>query len=408
VAARTILDRRVSLPMLVLYGLGTMVGGGFYALAGKVAGSAGAHAPVAILVACGLALLSALSFAELSARHPWSAGEAFYVQEAFGRARLSTLVGWMVIATGVVSTATLANAIALFAESHVPLSRAAVVVIALLALGLVTAWGIGQSVLFAVAIAVVEVGGLGFVVAAKAGSYAQLPARFGELVPGLSASEWSGIGLGAFLIFYAFIGFEDMVNIAEEVRQPRRSLPIAILVALLLTGLLYFAVVLALVLSVPLEELAASETPLARAVADIHPAAVPAMNAVGALAGVNGALVQLVMSSRVVYGMSDRGLGPRGLAHLAPRTRTPLRATALVTALALALALWLPLVSLAKLTSGIILVVFALVNAALWRLKARAAPPAGSICVPRWVPVVGAGVSLLLLLHQLVAGRAGV
>jgi amino acid transporter len=223
---------------------------------------AGAHAPVAILVACGLALLSALSFTELSARHPLSAGEAFYVQEAFGHARLSTLVGWLVIATGVVSAATLANAIAVFAAGQIPLSGSTVVVVAVLGLGLVTAWGIGESVLLAVAITVVEVGGLGVVLAATAGSYAQLPARLGDLVPGLSAPEWSGIGLGAFLIFYTFIGFEDMVNIAEEVKQPRRSLPVDILLALALTGLLYFLVVLALVLSVPLEELAATGTPL--------------------------------------------------------------------------------------------------------------------------------------------------
>ncbi len=401
-----VLDRRVSLPMLVLYGLGTMVGGGFYALAGEVAGLSGAHAPVAILVAFGLALPSALSFAELSARHPRSAGAALYVQEAFGRAWVSTSVGWLVIATGVVSAATLANAIAVFAESHVPLSRSVVVGVAVLGLGLVVAWGIGQSVLFAVAITVVEVGGLGFVLAARGGSYAELPARLGELAPGLSASDWSGIGLGAFLIFYAFVGFEDMVNLAEEVKQPRRSLPIAIVLALALTGLLYFLVVLALVLSMPLEELAAAERPLTRAVEGVHPSAGPAMNAVGALAGVNGALVQLVMASRVIYGMSDQGLGPSWLARVAPRTRTPLRATALVTAITLALALFLPLVALAKLTSGIILVVFALVNGALWRLKAKSAPPPGAICVPRWLPIAGASASLLVLLHQLVAGGA--
>jgi amino acid transporter len=385
-----------------------MVGGGFYALVGKVAGLAGLLAPVAVLLAALVALLSACSFAELSSRYPFSAGEARYVEEAFGRAWLAVLVGWLVIATGVVSTATLANAIVLFVGDHWALPRGPAIAGVVLALGLLAAWGIAESVLAAIAITVIEVGGLVYVLGVLGGSYAELPGRLHELLPGASLAQWSAIILAAFLIFYAFIGFEDMVNVAEEVVEPRRVLPTGILLALGLTALLYLLVVVALVLAVPLESLAGSGTPLAVAVASRGPFPVAAMSAISTLAGVNGALVQVIMASRVAYGLSDRGLGPAWLARVARATRTPVPATAFVTLIVLALALWLPLVPLAKLTSAIILLVFAIVNLALWILKGRPtredATASGAVRFPRWLPLVGAISCLAILLLQLFAG----
>jgi len=398
------LRRAVSLPLLIAYGIGTIVGGGFYALVGKVAGSAGMHAPVAMLVAAAMAFVCALSFAELSSRYPVSAGESFYVKEAFRRSWLAVIVGWLVIATGVVSAATLSVAIVGFLQDfglHRELGLVAVVA----ALGLVAAWGIGQSVMLAVAITVIEVGGLVFLVVVCGDSYGQVFERAAELTPSLSALEWSGIGFGSFLVFYGYIGFEDLVNIAEEVKEPRRNLPRAILWCVAATLVLYFVVTLAAVLTLPPAELGQSHNPLADVAESQVPGSRFPMTMVSVLAGVNGALVQVIMAARVGYGMSDKGLGPRWLARVNAKTQTPVRATVVASVLVLALALWFPLVTLAQVTSSIILVVFALVSLALWVIKGRDPDPAGEgPRYPRWVGLLGFVLCVGFLLFRVLRG----
>ena len=353
------LQRSLSLPLITFYGLGTIVGGGFYALTGKVAGEAGMLAPWSFLAAAVIALFSAFSFAELSARFPVSGGEAYYVGEAFGLRWLSTLVGWMVIATGVVSAATLANAFAGFMLQFVNWPSWLIVTGMVLGLGLVTAWGIKESAWLALIITVVEVGGLVFVLLFAGDSLKTLPQRWPELLPSLAWQDFHGVFLGAYLAFYSFVGFEDMVNVAEEVERPERNLPIAILASVLLTGLIYVCVAVVIVLSVPVEQLVASESPLALALGDWSLAG-NTVTVIGMFAGLNGALVQVVMASRVAYGLAGQGQAPRWFATVHPKTHTPTVATAATTAVVLALALWLPLEELALITSTILLAVYLL------------------------------------------------
>ncbi len=181
--------------MITFYGLGTIIGGGFYALTGKVAGEAGMLAPLAFLAAAGIALLSAFSFAELSARFPVSAGEAYYVGQAFGRKWLSATVGWMVIATGVVSAATLASAFAIFVQrfAHAPdwLVSGGMVLL----MGLIAAWGINESAILALVVTVIEIGGLLLVLAVAGGSLSDVPDRWRQLTPGTSLDDWTGVFL---------------------------------------------------------------------------------------------------------------------------------------------------------------------------------------------------------------------
>jgi amino acid transporter len=394
------LKRSLSLPMLTFYGLGTIVGGGFYALSGKVAGAAGMLAPGAFLLASLIALFSALSFAELSARFPVSAGEAQYAWEAFQLRWLSCLVGWMVIATGIVSAATLADAFALLSQRFVMLPSALVVVAMVVALGLFTAWGISESAWLAVGITAIEVGGLLMVLTYGFGSLGEIPNRWSELIPSLAVADWIGLTLGAYLAFYSFVGFEDLVNVAEEVREPRRNLPLAIIWSLVISGGLYVCISLVLVLSATTEELQRSGSPLALVFKN-HPGGGDVITVIGMFAGINGALVQVVMASRVVYGLAKQGQAPSVFARVHPATRTPLEATGLITILVLALALWLPLESLAKITSGILLGVYTLVNLSLWRVKLRTPqPPAGSPCYPLWLPLAGSLICCLFLLVQ--------
>jgi amino acid transporter len=373
------LQRSLSLPLLTFYGLGTIVGGGFYALIGKVSLHAGIYAPLAFMTAAFVALFSAFSFAELSARFPKSAGESVYVREAFHRKYLSTAMGWMVILTGVVSAATLATAIAGFLNDLIGLNPTLSIFGIVLGLGLIAAWGIMESVITAIIITVIEVVGLLFVVFVARDHLMDLPQRLPEILPPLSLDVWKGILLGGFLAFYSFIGFEDMVNVAEEVKNPKRNLPIAILLALLLTTILYFFVTLAVVLSVPLQQLASW-----------GPVTQKSIGVISILAGVNGALVQIIMAARVAFGMAEGGLAPRWLSVIHPKTRTPLRSTGVMTVVVLILALWFPLVTLAKATSSIILVIFTLVNLALVVIKLRTPePPEGAPNYPLALPVIG-------------------
>lgn len=398
------LRRSISLPLLIAYGVGTMVGGGFYALLGRVAHHAGLQAPIAMVLAAGVAGVTAISFCELSSRWPYSAGESRYVHEAFGLTWLSIAVGWAVIATGVVSAATLTTATAGFIQDLTNISTTAGVILFVLLLTGIAVRGILESVWVAAVIMVIEVGGLIWVLASNASALSTLPEQLPEMVPDASWVEWSGILTAAFLSFYAFIGFEDMVNEAEEVRDPRRTLPRGILWALCVTTLLYLFVLVVCVLAVPVDDLARSRTPLSLLVSKQGEAARIAMTLISLLAGVNGALVQIVMASRVAYGMSDQGMGPRFLATVHPTFRTPIYATLLIGVVVLCLALWLPLELLAQITSGIMLANFTVVNASLIRLKITHPETSEETqTYPIAVPILGCLLCLLFVVVQLFA-----
>ncbi len=401
------LKRSLSLWLITFYGVGTILGAGIYVLIGKVAAAAGLYAPMAFLVAAVLAGLSAFSYAELSARFPKSAGEALYVQEGLGLRGLSILVGGLIILTGIVSAATIANGFVGYLHVFVAVPDWLAIALVVLGLGALAAWGISESVIAATVITLLEIGGLLFILFIAGDSLGQLPERLPELLPPLDAGIWQGILLGAALAFYAFIGFEDMVNVAEEVKDPQRNLPRAILLALGISTLLYLLVALTAVLAMPPQELAASRAP--RAAIYTHSTGESAMiiSLISLFAVVNGALIQIIMSSRVLYGMSRTGWLHAALGVVHPFTRTPLLATALVTLVVLALALWLPLETLARITSFIVLVVFSLINLSLLRIKRRDPRPAGIRTIPGWVPWAGFSASSAFVIYQLLIQLAG-
>lgn len=392
-----LLRRSLSLPLLVLYGLGTTVGAGIYALLGVVAGEAGLHTPVAFVLAAGLAAFSALSFGELSARFPRSAGEAVYVREGLGWPGLDVAVGLAVALAGTVSAATIANGFAGYLGVFVDWPRPVVLAGLAALLGAVAAWGIRQSAWIAAGMTLLEVGGLLLVIAVAHDAWGTLPARWPELVPAPDVAVWGGIASATFLAFYAFLGFEDMVNVAEEVVDVQRRMPQAIALTLGLTLLLYAALAVTCVLAVPPEVLAASEAPLALVYAHATGSAPAALGLVSIVAMVNGGLVQVILASRVLYGLADQGSLPTWIGRVSARTRTPVRATWAVAAVVAALSVAFPLATLARATSFVTLAVFTLVNASLWRIKRRAPAAPGTATLPAWVPAAGALVSLALL-----------
>jgi amino acid transporter len=391
----TALKRTITWPMLMLYGLGTILGAGIYVLVGEVANASGVFAPAAFLTAAIVAAFTGMSYAELSTRYPVSAGEVAYVEAAFGNRPLAAITGMCVILTGVVSAATIANGFVGYLAVFISVPESAAITLLVVTLGLLAAWGINESLRVAAVITLIEAAGLIIIVVLGLGDLGAIEQRLSEAIasdthPGFIA----GVLAGAHLAFYAYIGFEDMANVAEEVRDPAASMPRSIICALVAATVLYIAVAVVAVTSLSLDELRDSRAPLA-SILNVHGYSPGLISLIGLLAVVNGALVQIVMASRVVYGMAGRGLAPRAMGKVNEKTRTPLFATALVTASILAAALWLPLRTLAIGASTIALCLFMLVNAALIAVRHSKGPAAQWTC-PKWTPYAGFATCLAL------------
>lgn len=393
------LIRRLSLPLLVFYGIGTILGAGIYVLIGKVAGDAGMYTPIAFLFSAVLAGFSAFSYSELAARFPRSAGEAVYLEEAFAIRKLSILVGLMIVSVGIVSVATLAHGFAGYINVYVELPKPWVIIALVFFIGLVCAWGIGQSVIIASALTVIEIFGLLLILYVGRDAFSQLPLKFPEMMPGFEVSVWAGILTGSFIAFYAYLGFEDIVNVAEEAVQPGKTIPRAIIISLVVTTLFYVLVSVVSILSLPPEKLALSDAPLALLYEQKTGTSPAVITFISLVSIVNGALIQVIMASRVIYGMSQNKWLPEKLGRVSPKTHTPTLATWLVTGLILVFALALPILSLAKITSFITLIIFILINFSLVKVKSSQKDYAG-FSVPAWLPWVGGIITSLFLLQQ--------
>ena len=393
------LKRSLGLGLLTLYGLGTTIGAGIYVLVGAVVGAAGSLAPWSFLLAALLAGLAATSYAGLSRRYQKSAGEAHFVLMAFGRRWLSLLVGLLVVLTAVISAATIARGAAGYLSLFLALPPWALLAGAFVLLGGVALWGIRESATAAGLCTLVEVGGLVLVVGAGLVLIAGEPVDPAALVPTLDGAALDGILGGTLVAFFAFVGFEHMVNVAEEVKAPERTIPRAILLTLLITALLYGALAVVAVLAVPPAELAAAPAPLAL-IWERAGGVAWLLGAIGVFATVNGLLTMIILGARVLYGLAQQGSLPALLGRVHPTRRTPLPATLLVVVVALLAALWLPIATLAEATSLVTLLVFALVSAALLRIQAREGAPWRR----RLPPLLGLLATGGLLLYEL-AGR---
>ncbi len=399
---QTTLKRTLTLPMVVLYGLGTTIGAGIYALIGEIANVAGYYAPASFFIAALLAGFTAISFAELCGRYPRAAGAALYVKQAFASERLSTVIGLLVIAAGLVSAAALVNGFVGYAHQFISVDRVVAITIVTLLLAGIASWGIAESVTIASIITVIEIGGLMLVITVSGESLSSLPDRWPELIPSADMTSWGGIYFGAVLSFYAFIGFEDMVDVAEEVKDVKRNLPRAILLTLGFTTAIYMLLMVTAVLSLTPAELAASEAPLASIYEHHVGEKAVIISIVGMLAIINGALIQIIMAARVLYGMGSRGQLPSLFSHIYHRTRTPLIATLIASSLVLILALMGRLATLAEATSIIILIIFSIVNLALWRIKRQDPQPVDVKVFPAWIPIIGFFVSSAFVLGEVI------
>lgn len=407
---KTGLKRNLTLPLITFYGLGNILGAGIYALIGKVAGEAGYFAPFSFLLASIIASFSALSYAELSARFPVSAGEAVYLYEGFRLRWLSITVGLLIIGAGIMSSAAIVHGfvgyLKVMLEAYLPALQSSpselIITILLFVLAALAVWGIKESVAVASFLTVLEIAGLCLVVWV---GVEQMPVMEQSIkaIPEMRHSfSFVGIFAGAFLAFYAYLGFEDMVNVAEEVQDPQRNMPRAILLAVVISTLLYAAVAIVAVLLVDPVQLGRSEAPLAEVYTAATGQAPVIISMIGVFAVVNGALIQMIMASRLLYGMSVRGWLPKWFSKIHIPTRTPLNSTLVIALLILFFAIILPMVTLAEMTSFLILIVFALINLALIKIKQKQPRPEGVRVFSIWIPRLGMATATVFALLNLI------
>ncbi|MBC7436218.1 MAG: amino acid permease [Bdellovibrionales bacterium] len=385
---------------LTLYGLGSMLGSGIYGLIGQAAGQVGNAVWASFLVAMVAALLTALSYASLGSRYPRAGGAAFVTQKAYGMPLLSFVVGLAVVCSGLASVATQSQ---VFAQNLAVLAGFASFPVwaagagFLLVMAALVLRGIRESMWVNVVFTLVEAAGLLLVIAVGipywgAVDLLEIPDAPGGDVAALLVMQ------GAVLTFFAFIGFEDTLNVAEECRDPQRTIPIALVTAMVIGALIYVAVAVTAVSVVPWRELSKAPGPLTEVMARAAPAISPwVFTAITLFAVANTALVNYITSSRLVYGMAQQKLLPSALGRVHQRSRTPHLAALTLLAILLPLGLFGTVANLASASVLLLLVVFAVVNGALFILKGRDGEPAGRFEVPRWVPAAGTVICLLLV-----------
>lgn len=385
-AAKPGLRRSVTLGPLILYGLSDIIGAGIYVAIGQVVERAGTLAPFAFLLAGAAAGLTGLCYAALASRFPEAAGAAAYVKRVFRSRRLAQLVGGIVALSVAITTAAIASGAVRYLVALIQAPAPLLVTGIVLCFTAVAAIGVRESVAVAVILGLTEIGGL--LAATVAGLRLAPDVDLGAMLP-LTGSGWGAATAGAFIAFFAFLGFETMANMAEEVRDARRVVPRAILGAIGVSIGLYMLVAIAVTAADR-----AGENPLLELFEGRN---ATIFAAASALAVANGVLVGIVMLARLFYGMACNGDLPAILARVGVRTRTPIVATLGAGGIILATALLFPFEHLLVWTNVLTLSVFAVVDLALWRLQRDGQSAGEGFDVPSALPPLAAAVALALL-----------
>lgn len=399
--SNTILKRVISLPLLVFYGLGNILGAGIYVLIGKIAGVSGVYMPLSFLIASIVVFFTAISYAELSARYPVSAGEAVYIYEGLGSRKLSVVVGLAIALSGMLSSATMIHGFYGYFSTFLDIPEFLISTFLIVSLALVAIWGIGESVKAAALFTILEVFGLLLVIYVGAPHISFDMQSFQKMVPPVDLAIFNSIMLGAFLAFYAFIGFEDMVNIAQEVKNPVKTMPKAIVIVLIITTMLYITIAWVSISVVSADALSSTSAPLAMVYAKATGDKAVVLSMIGMFAVINGALIQIIMVSRILYGMSTKGWVPKLFGVVNAKTATPINATIVAAVTILILTLLLPLLTLAQSTSFLIFIVFTLVNLALIKIKLKNPNPKDVKTYPIWMPVIAIVLNISMLGFQI-------
>lgn len=403
--------------LLLLFIVGDILGTGVYALVGDVAAEVGGAAWVPFLVAFAVAAVTAFSYLELVTKYPQAAGAALYAHKAFGIHFITFLVAFVVMCSGITSASTASRAFAanFFTGVDIEPSKIAVAALALgfmAALAAINYRGVGESVKLNVILTIIEITGLIVVIAvgfwAFTGGTADVD--FGRITAFETAEDkntFLAITAATSLAFFAMVGFEDSVNMAEETKDPVKTFPKILLTGLGIAGVVYVLVSIVAVALVPIGKLEESDTPLVEVVKagapnlpidDILP--FMTMFAVS-----NTALINMLMASRLIYGMAKQHVLPPVLGTVHPTRRSPWVAIIFTTLIAFGLIFYVSAFAssnaisiLGGTTSLLLLAVFAVVNVAVLVLRRDVQEAGGHFTTPTALPVIGFLVSLYLVL----------
>jgi APA family basic amino acid/polyamine antiporter len=384
--AQPSLKRAIGPKLLLLFIVGDILGTGIYALTGQVAAEVGGAAWLPFLLAFAVATLTAFSYLELVTKYPDAGGAAVYVHRAWGIHFVSFLVCFVVMSSGITSASAASRAFAanLTAGFGLDLGNGGVLVIAvafILLVMFVNFIGVAHSVRVNVVLTLVELSGLLLVIFIGMWAIAGGQADFSRVVA-FETPEDKGVFLAistaTSLAFFAMVGFEDSVNMAEETKEPTRIFPRVLLTGLSVTAVVYVLVSIITVAIVPIGELAGNETPLVTVVQTAAPdfPISSLLPFISMFAVANTALINMMMASRLLYGMAKKGVLPPFLSVVHSERQTPFGAILFTTALALGLITFVSLdpegsvvALLGGTTSLLLLAVFAVVNATVLRLR---------------------------------------
>ena len=400
--------------LLLLFVIGDILGTGVYALTGKVAAEVGGAVWLPFLVAFSVALLTACSYLELVTKYPRAAGAALYTHKAFGLHFLTFLVTFAVMCSGLTSASSASKAFASNFVEAFDLEVAEGAGLTALALGFMTLIavvnfrGVGESVKANVVLTCVELTGLLIVIGIGAwalGGGDGDTSRLLDFTAPESESAFFSVTAATALAFFAMVGFEDSVNMAEETRDPVRTFPKVMLAGLCITGVIYVLVAISAVALVSPADLSEGDAPLLKVVeagAPGFPLGLFAFITMFAVA--NSALINMLMASRLLYGMARERVLPTALGRVHCTRRTPWVGILFTTALAFGLIFFADLTALGGTTALLLLVVFTVVNVAVLVLR-RDPVEHEHFRAPTAIPVLGA-IACAYLASPL-SGRAG-
>jgi len=377
------LERSVSLFQATVYGVGIILGAGIYALIGEAAGIAGNAIWISFVIAALIAACTAISYAELSAIYPKSAAEFVYVKEISGSRFLGFVVGYVTVVTGIIAVAAVSLGFSTYFKLYLDTDPVLVAIALILVVAMLNFSGIQQSARVNTLLTFVEAAGLIFIIfigIPYIGDVDLLAVDSGSTVS--DASAWKPMMAAAALIFFAYQGFEDIANISEETKSAETTVPLALLLSLLITTVIYILVAVVAVSVVPADALYAaskldnpSEGPLALVASTaLHsPMGGNVFTVIALCATANTVLVLHIVTSRMLYGIARDNCLPNFLARVNPKTKTPVSAVVLATIFCVLFTLGGSLGDAANLTNVGVFVVFFMVNLMLliYRYKNR-------------------------------------
>lgn len=394
------LVRRISLISLIFYGIGDILGAGIYGLVGKAAGIMGNGVWLAFLISALAAIFTGLTYASLGSRYPRAAGIAYILKKSFRSNFLAYVFGIMVLCSGLVSMATASRAFSGYLSGMFPfLSLNMGILVFMALLTLIVLKGIKESMWANIVCTVIELSGLVLVIAVGISFLGDVPLLdFTSEKNPTPQLQMPLMLTGAILTFYSFMGFEDIMNVAEEVENPQRNLPIGIIVAVLVSSVIYMLISVIAVSVIPSQELAKSTQPLVDVVAKAAPWFPSKLfSIISMFAIANTALLNFIMGSRLVYGMSREKLLPKVLGYVSTKTRTPVTAIFVCIFVVLFMAFTGEIAILAKSSSLLLLTGFFMMNISLIILKRRKEEEKGRFEIPYFIPVLGASLAILLI-----------